>query len=449
MAYNSDGYIMIDFTEVDFRRTNQTIDGLYKRCVDVIGTNKFILVINANGRTPLPATCSFTNDQYVIDTCIYMFAISSNDNLFIRRNDVPASDIIDDSTTSVSKTWSSSNIVNKLAPIDSETGASVTFNTSLPESVVKCEVAINATQEGSGDPSPVNVRHIHGFSEVNAYQRTVNLWDEEWELGAYWNNTGLPRELTDRIRCKNAIPIKQNTEIYTPFSMAFLFYDINDNVLPSVSRNGYSRADNMYLRQSGNTKGKFLIPQGAYYMRFYMQAAYGTTYNNDISINYPSTDKDYHAYTGNTYTIQLGQEVYGAEVDVVNGVAHCTWNKKTVSKLSFTAQSGNRFTATISDCVNTPNFTGFLCSTYKPILINENNNTWLSNRVITIVDNRYTTATEFEEAMGDTQIVYPIAEPFDIQLTPTQIETLIGNNTIFADTGDTTVYYRYLPIDKI
>lgn len=114
MAYNSDGYIMIDFTDVDFRRTNQTIDGLFKRCVDVIGTNKFILVINANGRTPLPATCSFTNNQYVIDTVIYMFAVSSNDNLFIRRNDVPASDIIDDSSISVDKTWSSNKIDSEL-----------------------------------------------------------------------------------------------------------------------------------------------------------------------------------------------------------------------------------------------------------------------------------------------------------------------------------------------
>lgn len=114
MAFNSDGYIMIDFTEVDFRRTNQTIDGLYKRCVDVIGTNKFILVINANGRTPLPATCSFTNNQYVIDTVIYMFAVSSNDNLFIRRNDVPASEIIDDSLISVDKTWSSNKIDSEL-----------------------------------------------------------------------------------------------------------------------------------------------------------------------------------------------------------------------------------------------------------------------------------------------------------------------------------------------
>lgn len=149
MAYNSDGYIMIDFTEVDFRRTNQTIDGLYKRCVDVIGTNKFILVINANGRTPLPATCSFTNNQYVIDTCIYMFAISSNDNLFIRRNDVPASDIIDDSSISVDKTWSSNKIDTELDG-KADTSALAEYQPLL---TAVSPVSINADNEISVDLS--------------------------------------------------------------------------------------------------------------------------------------------------------------------------------------------------------------------------------------------------------------------------------------------------------
>lgn len=111
MAYNSDGYIMIDFTEVDFRRTNQTIEGLYKRCVDVIGTNKFIIVINANGKTPLPSVCSFVNNQYVIESVIYSFTISSNDNLLIKKN-TSASELIDDDHQSTSTTYSSSKIVN-------------------------------------------------------------------------------------------------------------------------------------------------------------------------------------------------------------------------------------------------------------------------------------------------------------------------------------------------
>jgi len=112
MAYNSDGYIMFDFSMVDFRKTNQTIDGLYKRCVDVIGTNKFIIVINANGKTPLPSVCSFVNNQYVIESVLYSFTISSNDNLLIKKN-TSASELIDDDHTSISTTYSS-NKINQL-----------------------------------------------------------------------------------------------------------------------------------------------------------------------------------------------------------------------------------------------------------------------------------------------------------------------------------------------
>lgn len=112
--YNSDGYIMVDFKDVDFKKTNQIVDGLFDRCRAVIGTNKFVLVINANKKTPLPSTVSITNGQYVIESCIYSFSISSNDNLLIKRNDVPASDIIDDNDISTSKTWSSSKIRDEI-----------------------------------------------------------------------------------------------------------------------------------------------------------------------------------------------------------------------------------------------------------------------------------------------------------------------------------------------
>lgn len=167
MAYNSDGYIMIDFTEVDFRRTNQTIEGLYKRCVDVIGTNKFILVINANGRTPLPATCSFTNNQYVIDTCIYMFAISSNDNLFIRRNDVPASDIIDDDSISVDKTWSS-NKINSELDTKADTSALEDYQPLLTQgdNIVINNNVISADLSAIIDDSSTSTTHTYSSNKI-------------------------------------------------------------------------------------------------------------------------------------------------------------------------------------------------------------------------------------------------------------------------------------------
>jgi hypothetical protein len=87
MAYNSDGYIMVDFKEVDFRQANQFIEGLFERLTKVIGTNKFVLVINANGKTPLPSAVSITNGQYVIESYLYTFSVNSSDMLHIKRND--------------------------------------------------------------------------------------------------------------------------------------------------------------------------------------------------------------------------------------------------------------------------------------------------------------------------------------------------------------------------
>ena len=112
MAYNSDGYIMFDFSGVNFSRTNQTIDGIYQKCRDIIGTNKFIIVINANGKTPLPSVCSFVNNQFVIESVLYSFTISSNDNLLIKKN-TSASELIDDDHESISTTYSS-NKINQL-----------------------------------------------------------------------------------------------------------------------------------------------------------------------------------------------------------------------------------------------------------------------------------------------------------------------------------------------
>lgn len=107
MAYNSDGYIMVDFSDVNFREPNQYIEGMFNRLRCVIGTNKFVLVINANGKTPLPSTVSITNGQYVIESCIYTFSVNSSDLLHIKRNEPDPASLIDDTVITNNKTWSS------------------------------------------------------------------------------------------------------------------------------------------------------------------------------------------------------------------------------------------------------------------------------------------------------------------------------------------------------
>jgi hypothetical protein len=46
--------------------------------------------------------------------------------------------------------------------------------------------------------------------------------------------------------------------------------------------------------------------------------------------------------------------------------------------------------------------------------------------------------------MSGVQLVYELATPTTVQLTPTEVRTLLNNNNIFADTGNINelVYFK-------
>ena len=60
-----------------------------------------------------------------------------------------------------------------------------------------------------------------------------------------------------------------------------------------------------------------------------------------------------------------------------------------------------------------------------------------------IKDTRFTTVSDFLADVGTSKILYELATPVTVQLTPSQMmQTLLGENHIFADTGDVAVEYR-------
>jgi hypothetical protein len=342
-------------------------------------------------------------------------------------------------------------------------GSVASFITNCVKPLVNGEFTIAAYQEGSGDPSPVNIRNIVGFSEQNITHAHKNLFDIN---NPFFTAVNL-------IYLRNYNPVIEDNKIYNGGKIGVTAgggitipaiegaqYTVSciingENVsgeirAVTIGTDGVWTSNQILAANvNGNVGDRIsrtvIMPSGYTHLftSFYSANKYGS-YETDFQIEVGSTATDYEPYIEpEIKTVDLGEDVYGGSYNSDTGDKRKTWNKKTVGELSFTAQSGNRFTAPISDCVNTPNFTGFLCSTYKPILVNENNNTWLSNRVITIVDNRFSTATEFKEAMGDTQIVYPIAEPIESNIGATEIKTFDGVNNIFCDTGDSSVTYLY------
>lgn len=61
-------------------------------------------------------------------------------------------------------------------------------------------------------------------------------------------------------------------------------------------------------------------------------------------------------------------------------------------------------------------------------------------------------AWKAELASNNVQLVYPLAAPIEVDLTPTEITTLLGTNNLWSDTGDIDLTYcadTKLYIDKV
>ena len=329
-------------------------------------------------------------------------------------------------------------------PTDTVSGAVVSFADGADGIPLKSLVVdIDPVQDLSqGDPSPENICPISGWTGCNVQRTGFNVWDEEWEVGGYATSTGAAWDTNTRIRSKttNYISVLPNTTYYvnmpsgTNMYLDIMFYNAGKTF---ISRTNPS---------AGTT---FTTPSDARFMRFASGVEYGTTYNHDISINYPSTDHSYHPYTGRSITIDLGQTVYGGKLDVLSGVLTVDMAMVDLGTLTWTrAAAGDNYVFYTTDILKANN-SNFLCSQYAnshavrqdmPDKTCGVTNTTVN--VFCIRDDIYTEDDVFKSAMSGVQLCYELATPITIQLTPHEVKSLLGQNNIFADTGDTSAEYR-------
>ena len=321
-------------------------------------------------------------------------------------------------------------ILNLPTVSNAVSGSIANFTTSLALPLVGGKFGIVANQE-SGTPSPSSPKAISGFEGMNVYQRGGNLWDEEWEVGGYKTSDGEPNSLTDRIRSKttNYIPVKPLIVLRNVCSaqLTICYYDKNKNFVT------YAYA---------NANSNFTVNAGAYYIRFAVNSSYGTTYNNDISINYPSTDTTYHAYNPNSavypITFPAGAgTVYGGYVDYARKklVVNCV--KEHISLVGKTYNTDSGFDVWLITLGNRS--TGGSSSTNKKCTICGN----YAYGGVSSIEHFYIQAngtlviylTENTFRSGEFDVLYPIETPIEYDLTVPEILTLIGTNNIWCDTN--------------
>lgn len=104
-------------------------------------------------------------------------------------------------------------------------------------------------------------------------RKSINIWDEEWEVGSISNTTGENEANNSVIRSKNYINVVPNETYYFKTANVQLFYYL------------YDEKKNFLGVTSSVINGTLTIPPLCHYIRFRMSSVYGTTYNHDICIN--------------------------------------------------------------------------------------------------------------------------------------------------------------------
>ena len=305
-------------------------------------------------------------------------------------------------------------------------------------------------QEGMGDASPENVRNLIPWNGLTVWSGGANLWDEQWEVGTINTTTGEPAQADDRIRAKNYCPCLPNTTYYV--------------VDPTHGKNirlFYYDQSKAYIGDSAWKDSEVTTPAEAYFFRFIVAASYGTTYNNNISINYPASITTYEPYKPIIETdIDFPSTVYGGALNVVSGMMTVEWSTKQFDGSSdenwyfvhVGESSWYRAYIIMSDAKQ-PNDVSALADSYKAVSFNDRS---YSNKVcmfgnenespiIFNVITELTTVESFRAYLAENPltIAHKLATPIEIQLTPAQLQSLLGNNTIWSDAnGDVEVEYR-------
>ena len=276
------------------------------------------------------------------------------------------------------------------------------------------KVAIVPKQAGSGDPSPSNVRPISGWTDADVHVAERNLF------------AGAVDEM---------IPLflPKLTDVVASASTACVihYYDINGTEIDYWT---------LSLTQDGRTYRAFRIKSTAdcYYVKFTGNAT-------NFQLEKGTTPTAYEAPT--TTPVPLGQTVYGGEVDVTTGVL--TIDRIMVSGWTQFNQN-NGYKAYRAD--NLPKGQGYNLQN-EPMcnMINEFgsfSSGSMDRNIIQVPDANATNSfMALDENIDPTtvQFTYKIMTPQTVQLTPTQVATLLGTNNVWADCGSVEVEYRADP----
>ena len=355
------------------------------------------------------------------------------------------------------------NQIKALPTVDTASGAIATFNTDLTENLVSVKCQIVAKQ-ASGTPSPVNPLPIQTYDSLTLYHNDINMWDEQMQGGSINTNTGvitINPSSTTKVNL-HKLYTKPNTQynMHKENNVQFFicFYNANDEVIQYVVETGDTgSAYNKSCLCAANVQNTvFTTPTGTAYIYFRMDFAGATPTN--ISVNYPSTNTQYHAFNG-AY-IPFGQTVANGVLDITTGKLTITHGIKDLGTINYTFSADDSVKQDFNSAgiqteikgVASTVVANMICeqlrTTSRDIQANNPTSVYYSiavqpSGVLRIITppNTYATTTDLKTALSNCLLVFEYITPKEIQLDSITLQALLNENNIWCDTGDTEVKF--------
>lgn len=369
--------------------------------------------------------------------------------------------VIDDTAVGTAP-WSSKHIVDMLCPPISETGNPAQFY-PVAGYPLGCKVSWEPTQEGSGTPSPENIRPIKGRDSVTVTRCGENLFNPAWMPEKTLNN-GLTWTITSD-GTVTANGTANGTSYYNSdyFSLPAGTYTISAMPYFRMSILNRDVGDTTVAAQQVGQPCTFTVEtdiQNA--SLFFATSGILDNVSAKPQIEKGTTATTYAPYTGQTATLTLPSTIYGGTVDAVTGEGQETWEIINLPKTGWVKDNSttftrfNNYTALVAPASSKEQFKNILCNVLPSkntnmdetaIQLENANDTMLSISVSGIK-----TLEDFLSFLDaySVQVCYKLKTPTSFTATGAQpIPTLNGVNTMLTDADSVTVTGRADPIKRI
>lgn len=342
------------------------------------------------------------------------------------------------------------------SPIVTEASGSVAaFPDGANDVAVKSLVAeITPVQSGSGDPSPTNVRPISGRTGLTVTRAGANLLPMPITSGSYAN--GVTVTVNDD---KSFYISKTGASGWTTFELGTFTLpvgtytliesdDNNENASISLYSSSGEIVNTRYTKLRSFTLNEATTITRATFSR--SAAASNVLTKLMLFVGSTATAADYEPYTATEIPItweSIAGTVYGGTLDVVSGVLtvdRASVDMGTLAWKYFT--SGDYFYVPVDGkALGNQNVISSIYATSSGSATTQMTDYQIkghgTSNTVYVKDSRYTAAADLITALSGQTMVYELATPQTYNITPTEVKTLLGGNTIYTDAGAVSVEY--------